>query len=51
MIVLWAVTDKLEELSDKLEELVLDAFIAVLTKLNDRCKVFFRDEKERDIQF
>jgi len=37
-----------EQLLERLEELLLDVFIAVLIKLNERGKEFFTDEKERN---
>ena len=43
--------EKVEQLSERLEELVLDAFIAVLVSLNERSKLILKSVKDEDIQF
>ena len=43
--------EKGEELSERLEELVLDAFISVLVSLNEHRKLILKSVKDEDIQF
>ncbi len=44
----WAYEEKLDQLSDRLEELVLDVFIAVVEKLKDRNQVFVQPTSHDD---
>ena len=43
--------EKVQELSERLEELVLDAFISVLVSLNERSKLILKSVKNEDIRF
>ena len=43
--------EKLEQLSERLEELVIDAFISVLVSLNEYNKLILRSVNDEDIQF
>jgi len=43
--------EKVEQLSERLEELVLDTFIAVLANLNEHSKLILKSVKDEDIQF
>ena len=43
--------EKVEQLSERLEQLVLDAFIAVLVSLNERSKLILKSVNDEDIQF
>ncbi|MCP4374212.1 MAG: hypothetical protein GY797_39840 [Deltaproteobacteria bacterium] len=43
--------EKVEELSERLEELVLDAFISVLSGLNEHSKLILKSVKDEDIKF
>ena len=43
--------EKVEQLSERLEELVLDAFITVLASLNEHSKLILKSVKDEDIQF
>ena len=44
----WAYEEKLDQLSYRLEELVLDVFIAVVEKLKDRNQVFGQPNLQED---
>ena len=44
----WEYEEKLEHLSERLEELVLDVFIAVVQKLKDRNQVFVQPNSQDD---
>ena len=44
----WEYEEKLEQLSERLEELVLDVFIAVVEKLKDRNQVFAQQKAQKD---
>ena len=44
----WEYEEKLEQLSYRLEELVLDVFIAVVEKLKDRNQVFVQPNPQND---
>ena len=44
----WEYEEKLEHLSERLEELVLDVFIAVVEKLKDRYQVFVQPNPQND---
>ena len=43
--------EKVEELSERLEELVLDTFISVLVSLNEHSKLVLQSVEDEDIQF
>jgi len=43
--------EKVEELSERLEEFILDAFISVLVSLNEHSKLVLRSVEDEDIQF
>jgi len=43
--------EKVEQLSERLEELVLDTFITVLVSLNERSKLILKSVNDEDIQF
>ena len=43
--------EKVEQLSERLEELVLDTFISVLVSLNEHSKFILKSIKDEDIQF
>jgi predicted RNA-binding protein len=44
----WEYEEKLEQLSYRLEELVLDVFIAVVEKLKDRNQIFLQPNPQND---
>ena len=43
--------EKVEQLSERLEQLVLDTFISVLVSLNERSKLILKSVNNEDIQF
>ena len=43
--------EKVEQLSERLEQLALDAFISVLASLNEHSKLILKSVKDEDIQF
>ena len=43
--------EKVEQLSERLEEFILDAFISVLVSLNEYNKLILKSVKDEDIQF
>lgn len=43
--------EKVEQLSERLEEFILDAFISVLVSLNERSKLILKSVNNEDIQF
>ena len=43
--------EKVEKVSERLEELVLDTFIAVLVSLKERSKLILKSGNDEDIQF
>ena len=43
--------EKVEQLSERLEEFILDAFISVLISLNEHRKLILKSVKDEDIQF
>ena len=43
--------DKVELLSEQLEEFILDAFISVLISLNEHSKLVLKSVEDEDIQF
>ncbi len=43
--------EKLEQLSDRMEELIIDVFLAVLVRLKERSDMILNPDKEDNIPF